>query len=178
MTRSGPAPASNWLLRKKPGLVLVSRHRLGWRKQVCEEKSQDRLSPGRRLRQTQMLCSDWSAAGNPGLWLVSTLAWSWPRVTLVHGWDAEAGDPRLSRDEMPQIRPEMTHYTHYAPRPLSQKYTKLCSCMLPVYNLRKNAAQFQIKLKSPYNVTTGVWTFRNPSHSHIRNMQCIDKFST
>ena len=176
MTRSGLAPAFNWLLRKKPGLVLVSWPRLGWRKQVCEEKSQDRLSPGRRLRQTQMLCSDWSAAGNPGLWLVSTLAWSWPRVTLVHGWDAGAGDPRLPRDEMPQIRPEMTHYTHYThalwARNKQNSVPVCCQCTIYV------KTQHNFKLKSPYNVTTGVWTFRNPSHSHIRNMQCIDKFST
>ena len=172
MTRSGvmcvntddqvwpPAPPIIDCCGKSPALCWPAALATAWWKQVCEEKSQDRLSPGRRLRQTQMLCSDWSTAGNPGLWLVRTLAWSWPRVTLVHGWEAEACDPRLSHDEMPQIRPEMTHYTHYTPRPLSQKYyTKLCSCMFPGYNLRKNAAQFQIKFKSPLQRYNGRLNF-------------------
>ena len=126
--------------------------------------------PDRRRVSTQMLASDWSAADIPGLWLVRTL--TWPRVTLVHGWDA--GTLIWDYRAMKCLKLDQKwHIIHLA---LWAGDTGMCSCVLSVYNWRKNAAQFQFKLKRPYNVTTGVWTFRNPSH--IQNMQCIDKFST
>ena len=87
-------PASNWLpAEKAPALSWTAGHCLGWSKQVCQEKSQDRLSPGRRLTaQTPhtLLCSHWSAAEIRGLRLVRKLACCWPQMTLVHGWDAGA----------------------------------------------------------------------------------------
>ena len=167
-------PASNWLLVKKPGLVLATAWAGASRFVKKTAKTDFHQGGASQPRQTPGLHTD------AGLWLVSCwYTWSLigQNTHLTPGdigpwvgcWDS---DLRLSRDEMPQIRPEMTHYT---PRPLSWD-TGICSCVLSVYNWRKNAAQFQFKLKSPYNVTTGVWTFRNPSH--IQNMQCIDKFST
>ena len=171
MTRLAPplidcwwkSPALYWPL---PGLEQAGL----WRKQP--RPTFTRAAPVRH-RQTLGVHTD------AGLWLVSC-GYPWPligqkthltRVTLVHGWDA--GTLIWDYRAMKCLKLDQKwHIIHLA---LWAGDTGMCSCVLSVYNWRKNAAQFQFKLKSPYNVTTGVWTFRNPSH--IQNMQCIDKFS-